>query len=166
MPSHDDPNPETMHELIREQLAGRVPFARHLGLQVQALDGRGACVRAVPAPHLMNHVGTLHAGLLFAACEAATGAALAGALAPLILRTRFVVRDARIAFLKPASGELTATAALVDEGARLLDELQHLGRVDALVDVTARTPGPSASPHDALVVARASFTWHLRLDAA
>lgn len=155
-----------MHELIRQQLTSRVPFAQHLGLQVQGLDGRSASVLAVPAPHLSNHVGSLHAGLVFAACEAASGAALAGALAAVILRARFVVRDARIAYLKPATGDVTATAALVDEGERLLDELQHLGRADAVVDVNARVRGASASPHDALVVAKASFTWHLRLDAA
>lgn len=155
-----------MLDLIRQQLASHVPFVRHLGLQVRGLDGRGASVFVEPAAQLHNHVGGLHAGLVFAACEAASGAALAGALAAVILRTRFVVRDGRIAYVSPADGPLTASAVLVDEGERLLDELQHLGRVDALVDVTARVPGPSASPHDTRVVAKASFTWHLRLDAA
>jgi uncharacterized protein (TIGR00369 family) len=135
--------------VIRMQLTRTVPFARGLGLAVDRIDERGASTRLPESPQLHNHVGTLHAGALFTACEAASGAALAGALLPLIMQARFVVRDARISYLKPARGELVSDAALVD---------------DAAVDVSARTAAGTA---DEVLVAKASFDWHLKLiDAA
>jgi thioesterase domain-containing protein len=147
-----------MFQVIRQQLSRTVPFARHLGLAVETVDERSATARLVEAPELNNHVGTLHAGVLFTACESASGAALAGALLPVIMTTRFIVRDARIDYLKPAKGELLAQAALVDEAAAVMDELERLGRAEVVVDVSARTTGSEGD----LLVAKASFRWHLK----
>lgn len=149
-----------MFHVIRLQLSRTVPFARLLGLAVDRLDERGASTRLPEGPPLLNHVGTLHAGALFTACEAASGAALAGALLPLIMQTRFVVRDARISYLKPARGELLSQAALVEDAAEVLDRLRRVGRADVVVDVSART---AAGTPDERLVAKASFDWHLKL---
>jgi thioesterase domain-containing protein len=156
--------PRIVFHVIRMQLSRTVPFARGLGLAVDRIDERGASTRLPESPQLHNHVGTLHAGALFTACEAASGAALAGALLPLIMQARFVVRDARISYLKPARGELLSHAALVDDPAEVLDRLRRLGRTDVVVDVSART---AAGTPDEVLVAKASFDWHLKLiDAA
>jgi len=144
-----------MFELIRNQLSRSVPFAGYLGISVASVDAQAATARVAEAPHLNNHVGTFHAGAIFTLCESAAGAALAGALLPVIMQTRFVVRDARVNYLKPAKGTLLAQAALVDEAATVLDELKRLGRADVVVDVSART-------HDGQVVAKASFNWSLK----
>lgn len=145
-----------MFEIVRQQIGRTVPFARLLGIVVDVLARGRATASVAEAPDLLNHVGTLHAGVLFSACEAATGAALVGALLPVIMRTRFVVREARIEYLKPAKGALLAQAMLVDDPEVVLDDLQRLGCAEVDVDVCARTT-------DAVIVAKATFHWSLKL---
>lgn len=147
-----------MFHIIRTQLERSVPFAHTLGLVLDAVDAGGARARLPEQPQLANHLGTLHAAALFALCESASGAALVGALLPVIMRTRFVVSDARISYLKAARGEVTAHAALADDPATLIEALERDGRVQVVVDASARTqPGTV----DERVVAKASFDWVL-----
>lgn len=148
-----------MFHVIRTQLERTVPFHRVIGLALDAVDARSATARLPEQPILANHLGTLHAGALFTACESASGAALAGALLPVILRTRFVVRDARISYLKPSRGDVIAHAALADEPAAVIAALERDGRATAVVDVSARIAAGTA---DERIVAKASFEWHLK----
>ncbi|RZI96840.1 MAG: PaaI family thioesterase [Haliea sp.] len=155
-------SPGTMYDIVRKQLSRTVPFAKLLGLVVEELDAQGASASVEPAAHLNNHVGTLHAGVIYTACEAASGAALAGALLPTIMKTRFVVRDARIAYLKPAKGRLVTQGRLARSAEEVLAELQREGRADIVVEVDARVEDGFTAP---LRVAQASFTWNLRMQA-
>jgi len=149
-----------MYDIVRKQLSRTVPFAKLLGLSVQDIDEQGASASLEPAAHLNNHVGTLHAGVIFTACDTASGAALAGALLPAIMKTRYVVRDARIAYLKPAKGRLVTKGRLARPAADVLAELEREGRTDIVVEVDAHVEDDHAAP---LQVAQASFTWNLRL---
>src|SRR4051794_35324295 len=68
-------------EALRAGLAGAIPFNGHLGLAlVEVGPGRGV-VKLPDRPELHNHVGTQHAGGLFAAGGFAPGGALIGAVA-------------------------------------------------------------------------------------
>jgi uncharacterized protein (TIGR00369 family) len=145
-----------MYDIIRQQLARTAPFATLLAVVVESV-GAGHAVAALPAhPRLANHVGSVHAGAVFTICEAAAGAALAGGLLPLIMQTRFVVRDARIDYLEPARGAVTARATLIAESGDPLDDLRRAGRADLRVDVAAFRA-------DGTRVAEARFDWSLRL---
>jgi len=152
-----------MYEAIRRQIGRSVPFARLLGVEIQALDAAQACTRLTMNQDLQNHVGSLHAGALFTACEAASGAALAGAVAEHIMVTRLAVRDAQVEYLKSATGPVVARARLVDDSAQLLQDLKRDGRALAAVDVSAVVIDFDGNE---TLVARASFNWHLRLHAA
>jgi len=147
-----------MFQAIRSQLERSVPFHQVIGLVLDQVDSHGARARVPEQAALTNHVGTLHAGVVFSACESASGAALVGALLPVIMRTRFVVRDARISYLKPARGELITHAALADDPAALIAALERDGRVQVVVDASGRTQAGTA---DERVVAKASFDWVL-----
>lgn len=149
-----------MFDIVRQQLGRTVPFARWLGIGIDALDAERASARLDPAAHLNNHVGTFHAGALFTACDTASGAALVGALLPVVMTTRFVVRDARITYLKPAQGRLVAEGRLARPARDVLDDLARDRRADVTVEVTAHVEGPPDQPP--LQVARATFVWHLR----
>jgi uncharacterized protein (TIGR00369 family) len=150
----------TLLEAIRRQLDRSVPLARLLGIEIDRLDHDAAQARLAANAHLASHIGSLHAGALFSVCEAAAGAALAGAMAAVIMRTRIVVRDARIDYLKPAHGEVQARARLAEDGDVLLQRLLRDGRADAEVDVSACCHATDGAP---MPVARASFRSHLRL---
>ncbi|WP_439519893.1 PaaI family thioesterase [Hydrogenophaga sp.] len=149
-------SPKIMFDIVRKQMSRSVPFARWLGISVDALDKGQAHASVKESPDLLNHVGTFHAGVLFTTCETASGAALAGALLPMIMQTRFVVKEARMSYLKPAKGLFTAHATLVDDLEALLKDLRQLGRAEVAVDVNARS-------EDGIVIARATFHWMLKL---
>ena len=69
------------YEAVRQGLEQAIPFNRHVGLDVAEVgDGRGV-VRLPDDERLHNHVGSQHAGALFSAGEAASGAAFVGAFA-------------------------------------------------------------------------------------
>jgi uncharacterized protein (TIGR00369 family) len=152
--------PRLVLDAMRRQIGRSVPFARLLGIEIEVLCSDGARTRLAHRPQLANHVGSLHAGALFGVCEAAAGAALAGATAAVIMRTRIVVCDARIDYLKPAQGDVQAQARLAEDGTALLQRLLADGRAEAEVDVGATCCTGEGTQ---VLVARASFRWHLRL---
>ena len=125
------------YEMIRTHLSAAVPFANTVGVSlVEIADGTArAVLDQVPANE--NHIQTQHAGAMFTLGEAASGAALAGALAPVLLTSRAVAKDARIAYLKVAKGTRTANAATDRPGKNLLADLARDGKVvfDVTVDI-------------------------------
>ena len=87
---------------------------------------RGARRRPAPRPaEIRNHVGSQHAGALFSAGEAASGAAFVGAFAEQLGNLTPLAESADIAYRKLAQGVITATATLdtdLDELVAALDE--------------------------------------------
>jgi len=143
------------YEQIRAGLSQVVPFNRHLGMDVTEVGpGRGVA-RLPDDPHLLNHIGTQHAAALFAAGEAASGAAVVGAFAEMMGRFTPLARSADVRYLKPARGPITATASVNGEPRDLLSRLDAEGRVEFAVKV-------SLEDDRGLVVAEMSVSWHLR----
>jgi uncharacterized protein (TIGR00369 family) len=152
-------SPRIMCEIIRRQIGRTVPFAKLLGITIDAMETGKAQSRVVELPQLNNHVGTFHAGVLFTLCESASGAALTSTILPVIMQTRFVVRDAKITYLKSASAEISATATVVGESRAVLEYLRKNGSVDVEIDVRACTAAQ-------VIVAKATFNWNLKLMTA
>lgn len=146
----------TPYDMIRTHLSTAVPFANTVGVNLTALgDGTGSATLE-QTNATSNHIGTQHAGAMFTLGEAASGAAVAGALAPVILQSRPVAKNARIAYTKIAKGVLTATAATSRPGAALLDELQRDGKV--VFDVSV---GITDAQGD--TVCEMSVAWHVKM---
>ena len=123
-------------DLIKQQLGSSVPFAAHTGVSlVSVADGRAVATLPDDGP-TRNHLSTQHAGALFTLAEAASGGAMAGALAPVILDVKPVVRDARINYRSPARGTITATATTDRPGDALRTTLDREGRVEFRVNVS------------------------------
>ncbi len=103
-----------------------LPFNRHLGL---LRCGNGEGLLELPAgPHLLNHLGTVHAGALLALAEAATGEFLLR-LPDLPPNLVPVVRRVESKFRKPARGRVVARASAQPEAlARLGSDLTRKGR--------------------------------------
>ena len=100
------------YEAVRQGLEQAIPYNRHLGLDVAEVgDGRGV-VRLPDDERLHNHVGSQHAGALFSAGEAASGAAFVGAFAERMGEITPLARTAEISYLKLAPGPITATGTL------------------------------------------------------
>jgi acyl-coenzyme A thioesterase PaaI-like protein len=145
-----------IYDQIKKQAIDTVPFARHTG--VQATDaGRGTSTALLrEGPNVINHVGTLHAGALYTLGEAASGIAMAGAVAPLILAVRPVASEAQIRYLKPAKGTITATGKVRENVDELVQQLNAVGKVTLTVDVVMQD-------ENGVVVAEMVVTWHVRM---
>jgi acyl-coenzyme A thioesterase PaaI-like protein len=143
------------YEAVREGLGQAIPFNQHLGLEVlEVADGR-AVVRLPEGEHLNNHVGSQHAGGLFTAAEAASGAAFVGAFAERLGELTPLAKAARIDYLKLARGPIDATATLGPPKEQLLETLDAEGVVEFPVTVElADAQGKK--------VAAMTVDWHLR----
>ena len=145
-------------DAMREALQGAIPFNTHLGLEVVEVgDGHGV-VRLPDEDKLHNHVGSQHAGGLFAAGEAASGAAFMGAFADHLAGITPLARSAEIDYQKLAKGEITATATLSEDVSDLLGKLESDGRVEFPVTI-------EMADADGQVVAGMTVNWHVRKNA-
>jgi len=126
-----------MYDAIRDGFGMAVPFVRHAGITLTEVGCGVATAVLADMAELRNHVGTLHAGVLYTLGETASGAAIAGALAPILEEVRPLATAARIQYLRPARGEIVATATVAEADslqARVVSE----GRVAVLAQVSLR----------------------------
>ncbi|MEM6306310.1 MAG: DUF4442 domain-containing protein [Pseudomonadota bacterium] len=127
----------TPYEMIRAHLDAAVPFARHVGVRLLEIGDGTASAELEQREEVSNHIGSMHAGAMFTLGEAASGAALAGALAPVILEMRPVAAMGQIVYRKVAKGKLVAQARASQTGAALMAAIEADGKVafDVVVDV-------------------------------
>ncbi len=100
------------YEAVAAGLSQAIPFNVHLGLQTVTVAPDHGVVTLPDAANLHNHVGSQHAGALFSAGEAASGAAFVGAFVELIGEITPLAESAEIAYRRIARGPITATARL------------------------------------------------------
>ena len=144
----------TDYDALRDGLQQAIPFNTHLGLEVAEIDeGRGV-VRLPDDDNLHNHVGSQHAGGLFAAGEAASGAAFVGVFAGEMAHVTALARSAEIEYTKLASGPITATGTLSD-GAELLEKLEEEDVIQFPVKVEMEDQHGNT-------VASMTVHWHVR----
>ena len=145
-------------ETLRGALADAIPFNVHVGLEVvEIAPGRGVVVLP-DADHLNNDVGSQHAGALFSAAEAASGAAFLGAFADRLTDITPLARAASIEYLKIAHGPITATATLDEDAEALMARLDADGRVQFPVGVVL-------TDEQGTTVAQMTVDWHVRKNA-
>jgi uncharacterized protein (TIGR00369 family) len=132
-----------------------VPFASFLGMEYAEVGPGHAVLRLRDDPAKHNHIGTLHAGALFALAESASGVAVIAAFAERLAGVTPLAARAEITYRKVARGDVTATARI--EGA--LDEIlatldgEGVVRFPVVVDLT---------DPDGQVCAVVTVDWHLR----
>lgn len=141
-------------DVIKTQLSAIIPFQTFVGVELLELSDGVASARLEQRQETSNHIQSQHAGAMFTLGEAASGAALATAMAPVLLSVRPVAANARIDYLKIAKGTLTAFAKTSAPSADLLATLNRDGKVvfDVLVDI-------QDSEKDSVV--EMIVTWHV-----
>ena len=143
------------YEGVRAGLQQAIPYNNHLGLEVVEVAEGSGMVRLPASDSLLNHVGSQHAGALFSAGEAASGAAFVGAFAEQMGGITPLARSAQIDYLKLAKGPITATGTLSEDKSSLLARLESDGKVEFQVDV-------DLTNEEGTSVARMSVDWHVR----
>ena len=109
------------------------------------------------SPLVLNHLGTVHAGVQFILAEACSGEFLLRHLGNDPGDVFAVLRRSKVKFHKPAHGELRATAKFLKNlQLPLKDELTSRGRVfvSVLVDI---------SDANAIITMSGQYDWFLRL---
>lgn len=142
------------YEALRGGMEQAIPFNVHLGLKVVEIGPGLGVVELPEGKHMVNHVGSQHAGGLFSAGEAASGAAFVGAFAEKMTEITPLAQRAEIEYRKIARGPITATARLEDAEARL-GELESDGVTRFAVPVELTNA-------DGDVVAAMSVQWNVR----
>ncbi len=140
-------------------LTQAIPFNVHLGLQTIAVVEDGGTVSLPDDERLRNHVGSQHAGGLFSAGEAASGAAFVGAFLDIMGEITPLAESAQIAYKKLAKGEITATARFTEDRDALKAKLNEDGRIRFPIEVEMTNA-------DGTMVAEMTVNWYVRLNDA
>lgn len=138
-------------------LSQAIPFNVHLGLQTTSVAADSGTVLLPDDEKLRNHVGSQHAGALFAAAEAASGAAFVGAFLDIMGEITPLAQSAQISYKKLAKGEITATARFGEDAGALKDKLREEGRIRFPVQVQMTDTTGN-------VVAEMTVDWYVRLN--
>jgi acyl-coenzyme A thioesterase PaaI-like protein len=146
------------YDAIRAGLQGAIPYNVHLGLEVVEVAPARGVVRLPDRPEIRNHVGSQHAGALFSAGEAASGAAFVGAFAERLGDVTPLAEGADITYRKLAQGTISATARLDTPAEELLGTLDEEGVVRFVVGVELNNAMGD-------LVAEMSVRWHVRSNA-
>jgi acyl-coenzyme A thioesterase PaaI-like protein len=143
-----------VYELIRRRMDDIIPLNKLVGIEILSIgDGVAeACVAL--RPDLTNHIGSAHATLIFGVAEAASGAAMSGALAPSVADIRPVAAQAQIAFLKIAKSNLTAKARVSESTDALRARLAETSKVVFDVNI-----GVFDEANDE--IAQVTVNWHV-----
>ena len=147
------------YDALRAGLNQAIPFNKFIGLEVIELDDGRGVVRLPESSDLLNHVGSQHASGLFAAAEAASGAAFAAAFAERLGEITPLAKGARIDFVKIAKGPIDATGTLGQSKDDLMAKLDADGKVEFPVEV-------SLADSEGTEVAIVTVDWHLRKKSA
>lgn len=145
-------------KFIREMLGSLVPFATRAGVTVDVVGDGTSSATLADAAFTKNHLGTQHAGALFTVAEAASGAAMAGALAPVVADALSVVKQSTASYHLPARGPITATAQIDIEPSALRAGYERNGRAAFSVAVELRDS-------NSVSVAMMEFEWVVKAPA-
>jgi uncharacterized protein (TIGR00369 family) len=140
---------------LPELFKAAVPFASFLGIAYDEVGPGHAVLRLADDPAKHNHIGTLHAGALFALAESASGVAVIATIAEQLAGVTPLAARAEITYAKVARGDVTATARIEGDVAEILAALDADGKVRFPVVVDLRDESGD-------VCATVTVDWHLR----
>ena len=132
-----------------------IPFNAHVGLETATVAADHGVVKLPDLANLHNHVDSQHAGALFTAGEAASGAAFVGAFVEIMGEITPLAESAEISYRKLAKGEITATARFNEDRDALIEQLKADGRVRFPVAV-------ELTDAEGTLVAEMTVNWYVR----
>jgi uncharacterized protein (TIGR00369 family) len=146
----------TDYAAIRALMPTLVPFVKTLGIDYLELDAERAVLRLRDEPSFHNHVGGLHAGVLFTLAESASGAVVIASFEDLLATVTPLAASATINYVRLAKGPVTAEAVLGRSADDVRAELAATGEtVQFPVQVTLTT-------EDGRTNAEMTISWALR----
>jgi len=118
----------------------QIPFSKKL--KIEKSDKPGYILMLEEKPDLLNHLDTLHAGVLFTLAESTSGEYLLENFGGLKMDIIPVIRKAEIKYSKPGKGSIYSTADIVEPGIHeVASALEEKGRIIIKVKVDIFTEG-------------------------
>lgn len=146
----------TDYDALREGLQQAIPFNNHVGLEVTEIAEGTGTVCLPDDDKLNNHVGSQHAAGLFAAGEAASGAAFISVFADHMGGVVALAKSAEIEYQKLAKGPIRATGRLELDAGDIIDGIDgEEGKAEFPVQVEMKDQNDN-------VVAAMTVHWHVR----
>ncbi len=129
------------YELLKEHVGLSVPYATHTGVELVEVEEGVATAQMKVLPEAVCEIKNRHASAMFALGEAATGAAVASALAPAVLQMQPSSEMAEITFRKVARGNLCANARTSRAKDELMSEIEKQGKTtfDVFIEIFDET---------------------------
>lgn len=146
--------PNSVYGMIRKKMNMMIPFNNLIGIEISTVGHGVGEARVRLKDELKNHVHTAHATLIFGVAEAASGAAMSGAIAPEIAAVKPVAAGADVQFLKAGRTDLIAKARTVDTPDAILKALRDNGKVKLDVEVDVYDTQD-------VTVAKMTLNWHV-----
>jgi acyl-coenzyme A thioesterase PaaI-like protein len=113
-----------------------VPFSEHARIEVLDRPGCHGSARIPDLIELTNHFGTVHGAALFAVGEVAAAIGMTRVLGRDGAGLRSITRQAKIDYLKPARGVITADATVEMRRGEILTALETASSIDVPIRVT------------------------------
>ena len=143
------------YEALAAGYGQAIPFNLHIGLRVEEIGPGFGRVVLPEGASTMNHVQSQHAGALFTAGEAASGAAFISVFAERMADVTPLAQNAQISYTKIARGDITATGRFERDPQEIFAELDREGRVRFPIAVTLTDAEQN-------VVCEMSVEWYVR----
>jgi len=145
----------TDYALIGEGMKRAVPWVGSNGVEFEHIGPDKVVATIADDSRQHNHVGGLHAAMIFGVGETASGALLLTAFAEQLSRATPLVVSAEIGYRKVALGALRAEAVLGRDAAEVIAELDAGQRPEFPVRVTITNA-------DGVVTTELTVLWTLR----
>lgn len=112
-----------------------IPYNKYIGIAT-ANTNDDYILKISESPELLNHLGTLHASVLFALAEATSGQFLLEQFQEITNTIIPVVRKSEVKFSKPVNGEVFSKATLLGfDKQAIIEELNDKNRTIIKVKV-------------------------------
>lgn len=145
-------------DTVRATMPTAVPMVGTLGIEYLELSPDHAVCRLADDARWHNHVGGLHAGVMFTLAETASGAIVLANYGEMLGEVTPLAVEATIRYLKLAKGDVTATARMGAQADGVLATLRAGGRPEFHVEVELST----GEGEDRLVTGAMSVLWTLK----
>lgn len=118
-----------MEKKLQEILTKAIPLTQAMGITVERYTGRELTILA-PLANNFNHLGTAFGGSLYIACVLSCWGLLFLRLREAGIRGSIVIREGRVEYLRPVTGDIFATGTMPsdDEFHRFLEVFDRTGK--------------------------------------
>lgn len=126
------------YQFVIDNMPTLVPMVGTLNIEYLELNADHALLRMEDQPAYHNHIGGIHAGAMFTLAETASGAIVLAEFGEMFDKLVPLAVEAKIRYLKPAMGSLTAEAVMDSTVADVLGQLDSGKRPEFTITVAIR----------------------------